>query len=170
MKNLILNLTLLVAFVAPSTQAFELVTNLMTTHTFESTYKDKKTGERVRYNEDNRMFSVWYDIDTSSDSKPLPEGTKFKYGFGIFKDSFYNTGPIAGVVLEPRLKQYSIKGVGSFETYYGFGAIMTTTYESMSYMPILITHVGIRTEKWFANVGAYGMGAALTANIGLSFK
>ena len=166
MKNLLTKLALLAVFISPAAQSIELVTNLFTTHTFESSYKDKKTGERVPYNEENQMFSVWYDVDMSNEERQFADGTEVKYGFGVFKDSFYNTGPIAGFVVEPRIEKYSIKGLGSFETYYGAGAIMTTTYKSMSYMPILIMHVGVRTERWFANVGAYGIGAAITGNVG----
>jgi hypothetical protein len=170
MKKLLSSIALLITLAAPNAYAAELVTNLMTTHVFESTFKDKETGERVKYNEENQMYSLWFDVELTEDERNrLDAGTQMKYGFGMFKDSFYNTGPIAGVVVEPRIKQYFVPVIGKFETYYGIGAIMTTTYESMSFMPILIAHVGVRTETWSANLGAYGMGAALTANLGYHF-
>lgn len=167
MKNLILIAAL--TLITSSVNAFEIATNLYTKHTFDTKFKDKDTGEQIKYNEDNNMYSVWFEVEEEEGDIPFEDGTALKWGVGTFKDSFYNTGIIVGTMLEARIKQYSIRGLGNFETYGGLGAIMTNSYEDMSFMPIIITHVGIRNKDYFANIGAYGLAAAITGNVGVRF-
>jgi len=147
------------------THSLYLSTSLFTKHVRSDSYYDKKLKRDVRYNEHNEMLMGWANFKTFDNFISLDQASKFQFGFGRFRNSFYEKGYLAGIVIENHITTilYSTHPV---EIYYGYGAVMTNTYITLAYKPIPIFHAGLKGGEWFANIGAYGDSRVITCTVG----